>query len=125
MNKDAVDKGYTGWNLHYKLKAKRSSLSNVNKHNTQSMAEHSRNFGVPKTQTGVKMTQYKQKIRRVSNKRKAPVGGSLSRLPKPILKWKNRSFFGEPIFPTNFNDGRELYETLMAAAGRDLADTWA
>jgi hypothetical protein len=40
---------------------------------------------------------------------------------KPVLKWKNRSFIGETIFPTDFKDGRELYETLMAAAGRDLA----
>jgi hypothetical protein len=57
MNKDSVDKYYTGWNLHYKLKAKRSSQSNVNKHNTQKYGEaYGRNFGVPKTQTGVKMT---------------------------------------------------------------------
>jgi hypothetical protein len=62
-----------------------------------------------------------------AKKRKAPVGGSLSRIPrpKPVLKWKNRSFFGETIFPTDFKDGRELYETLMAAPGRDLAVTWA
>jgi hypothetical protein len=122
MNKDSVDKGYAGWNLHYKLKAKRSSLCNVNKHNTQKYG--SRNIGVEKSHTGVKMTQYKKKIRTVFNKRKAPVGGSLSRLLKPILKWKNRSFFGETIFPTNFKYGRELDETLMAAAGRDLAITW-
>jgi 3,4-dihydroxy-2-butanone 4-phosphate synthase len=64
MNKDSVDKGYTGWNLHYKLKAKRSSLSNVNKQNTQKYSEaYSLNIGVLKTQTGVKMTQYEQKIR--------------------------------------------------------------
>jgi hypothetical protein len=51
------------------------------------------NFGVPKTQTGVKMTQYKEKIRTVFNKRKVPVGGSLS-----------RSFFSETIFLTEEND---------------------
>jgi hypothetical protein len=74
-----------------------SSLSNVNNITRKSMAEHTVGiFGVPKTQTGVKMTQYKQKIT-VFNKRKAPVGGSFSRLPKPVLKWKNRSFFGDTI----------------------------
>jgi hypothetical protein len=88
------------------------------KHNTQKFAEHTIGiFGAPKTPTGVKMTQYKQKIRTVFNKRKAPVGGSLSRLPKPVLKWKNRIFFVETIFPTDFEDGRELYATLMAATG--------
>jgi hypothetical protein len=46
-------------------------------------------------------------------------------LPQNLLKWKNRSFLGETIFLNDFNDGRNLYETSMAAAGRDLAVTWA
>jgi hypothetical protein len=116
MNKDSVDKGCTGWNLHYKLKANRSSLSNVNKHSTQKYGEaYSLNFGGPKTQTGVKMTQHKQKTRIVFNKMKSPCWRqSLSR---PVLKWKNRSKrFSRPTSTT---------ETLMVAAGRDITVTWA
>jgi hypothetical protein len=87
MNKASIDKDCTGWNLHYKLKANRSSLSNVNKQNTQKYGEaYSLNFGIPKTQTGVKMTQHKQKTRTVFNEMKSPCWRQSFSVPKTRLE---------------------------------------
>jgi hypothetical protein len=72
------------------------------------------------------MTQHKQKTRIVFTKVKSPRWRQSLSAPKTRLEVeKSWSFYGDTIFPTDFNDRRELYETLMAAAGRILAVTWA
>jgi hypothetical protein len=58
--------------LEFTLQAESQKI--VNKHNTQKYGEFWRRTKTP----GVKMMQYKQKIRTVFNKMKTPVGGTVS-----------------------------------------------
>jgi hypothetical protein len=77
MNKYSADKGWTGWNLHYKLKANGSSVSNLNEHNTQKYGEaYDRDFCGPKNPDRCQNDAVKQKIRMVLDKRKAVSLGS-------------------------------------------------
>jgi hypothetical protein len=112
--KGSVDKGCTSWN-QYKLKAKGSSLSNVNKHNMQKYGKAYRlNFSRPKTQTGCENDAGKAKKQiSILIKNEAAVLSA----PKTHLEVEISEI---TIFTTDFNNGRELYETLMRPRDRIL-----
>jgi hypothetical protein len=107
MNKDSVDKGWTGWNLHYRLKANGLSLSNVNKRNTQKYGEaYGWDFGGPKNPDRCQNDTVKQKIKTVLDKRNARWRQSLS-APKTRLEEEESALFRRMIFSlTDFNNGR-------------------
>jgi hypothetical protein len=68
--KGSVDKGCAGWNyITIQDESQRSSLSNVNKHNTQQNGEaYSPVLANQNTDRFVKMMQQKQKNKSVINK---------------------------------------------------------